>query len=839
MYDTLPAGNPEVTAEKNESSFTIDSDTAGWLKALKDKCERINSSEWLNVKRQQIRARNYFDGRQYGEVTPQLNWIDYPKQIGDISYTAPTYQAHIQTALMEMSKGRTELSFSHVSGDSRRGDLIAKIAETRFKAHKRKLFDTVKEQQENIHLLLSGIGIRYTYLSDCNYTQKVPSVAESGMEAEPDADDAGVMVCAECYAPMKEPGEECENCGNDVAVSLTSSKPSVSASMSYDDVAQKESNWCSVDPLGCVWYFHATTVEESPYFIWKQALLVDIVKSKYPDVQIKQGVMSPELNYKAFGETATPGSQLSGSDDAQDKCEIILAWFDPPLYANYIPKHDLKLRDGIVAPQNVPLGKTFPNGMLVAFNDNSILDVRGEDKNKKWTVAPYVTRPGTMIGAGTTAALDDQDTKNDLRNLHMQSIYNDAFRKEFIDPQFIDPDQIPSDPTERAVLRNSPTNGRIVGSAIDVLPPSPLSPDAYAMEERLDGEMQMLLGTFSGNQSGMPDLKAVQDTAAGMQMWREMTIGRYYPMLAIRADRLDREQAYQLLENDQKYLSPEQWDKIKGDYSEEAIEAFLKCDLREELLIEVVPESFMPVSRSQTQSGLMGWSQFLQNTQAPPDSEISGYAADLFNIPKKLVSNDAFESMAYADIDAFREQSEAIVADKSLGDLDNFDLQDPYTQMMAQLILGQADRPISYKMDNLSIYADALRDWWATDEGRYSSNLLKAAVLLRMEEIDGAAITKQQDDYQKAAAAQAPAMQAQQQQAQAQAKQQQAAAQQQQDADDQRREEDIQVKAAEKAVDIEQSDAQRAFDANEAEKQRQHDLEMARMTNQQAPNAGR
>lgn len=834
MYDALPKGNPEITAQKNDETFSIDGDTVDWLRNRKEQCERLNDSDWLNVKRQMLRARNYFDGRQYGDVNPQLQWVDYPKAVGEISYTANVYQGHIQTALTEMSKGNTDLTFSHISGESRKGTLVAKIAEIRYKAHKRRIFDRIKEQQENLNLLLSGVAIRYTYLTDCRHKAKIPKIGRPEIGQPEQAESA--KVCAECSAPAVEAKTECPICGSTEFTEISAPPMQTDQVVGYEDVPLKESNWRPVDPVGCTWYLHAATLKDSPYFIWKQAMLTEVVKAKYPDVAIKAGVKSPELNYQAFGESGTPGSRVFGTEESTEKCELALCWFDPPLYAHYVPKQDLKLRRGVIAPAGRPLGETFPNGIFLLFNDRTILDVEGEDKNTKLTVAPYVTRIGTMVGAGTSAALEGQDTKNDLRNLHMQSIYNDAFRKEFVDPMYIDPDQIPADPNERAVLKASPQRGDIVGTVIDALPATSLSSDAYAMEDRIDGESQMQMGTFSGTQNGMPDLKAVQDTAAGMQMWREMTIGRYYPMLSVRADCLDKEQAYQLLENDQKYLSPEQWDKIKGDYSEEAVKEFLNCDLREELVIEVVPESFMPLSTSQKQAGLMGWSRFITETQAPPDSEISGYAANLFNIPKKLVANDAYESMAHIAIDAFKEQADAVVTE--LGDLDSYDISvenpDPTNRLMAQLILDQAKMPISFKMDDLSVIADTLKDWWATDEGRNATNLLKATILLRMEEIDGAAIAKAQDDQMKAMAAQQPAMEAQAQQQQAQMQQQEAAMQAQAEAEEQKRAEDTEKEAVAKTIDIEQQEAERAYQSQEAEKKRQHEKEMAMLTKKAA-----
>ena len=525
---TIPEGNPVQDQEvEQKPDFAIDDDTHEWLiKHLFDRCENLQSSEWLDIKRQMIRAQNYFDGRFYGYVNKQLQWVDYPKNPGEITYSAPVYQAHIQTALMEISKGTTELSFSHVSGDSRKGSLIAKMAEARYKAHRRKLFPAIKLQQENLSLLLRNIAIRYTFVKDC-HPEKRPVFDEKTLQGD------SVTVCAECQSPSE---GECPHCGSKELAPVEAPGMGMSSISGYEQAALKESDWVSLDPIGCSFYLHATGIRETPYFIWKQALLREAVQSKYPDFKIKEGITSPELLYKQYGETSTPGSGLLTAD-SDGKCEIWQGWFDVELYGHFVPKKEMRMRDGTVVPAGRPLKETYPKGLFIARDQKKIIDIRGEDKNEKLAIAPYVTRLGTMVGAGTTAALDDQDLKNDLRNLHMQSIFNDAFRKEIVDATYLDPENIPNSPTERAVLHLAPQGGRIVGSAIDVLPPSPLSADAYAIEDRFDAEMQLNLGTFAGNGQGLADMKAVQDTAAGMQMWREMTVGRFFPMLAVRADR--------------------------------------------------------------------------------------------------------------------------------------------------------------------------------------------------------------------------------------------------------------------------------------------------------------
>lgn len=823
-----------VQEHEKPPALEIGEDFAKFLLELKEKCQRLNESEWLGIKRQMIRARNYFDGRQYGDVNDACQWVDYPKRPGEISYTVNAYQAHIQTALMEISKGNTDLNFSHVSPDSRYGVLIAKIAESRYKTHRRKLFTAVKQQQENLSLLLNGVAARYTYFcQDSDRSEKIPIMGESDVTGE------SIKACKECSAPSE---GECPQCGSTEVVDIEAPGFKAKAIVGYGEQAAGENEFETVDPLGLIWYLHAADTKSSPFIGWKQAILTDVLQTKYPDIAIKGGIKSVELSYLSSTSGSTPQAGMGHDGGDKATAEFEQWWFDPSLYANYVLKAEIKLRNGTVLPQGTKLGQAFPKGMYAAYNNLNILDLGRESKNDKWSIAPYVTRLGTMVGGGTSAALQDQDTINDLRNLQMASIMNDSFPKEFVDAQYLEPENIPNDPTERAVVTNIPAGQRIIGTAIDRLPPAPLSSDAYAMSEILNGQMQMVLGTFSGTQSGMPDLKAVQDTAAGMQMWREMTIGRFYPMLSVRADRLDKEQALQLLENDQKYLTPQQWEKVKGDYDKEALKAFLNCNLREDLIIEVTDNSFMPLSESQLQANLLGYSKFFAETQGALGDEFNAHAAKLFQIPQTIIGREAQVQTAYRDIGLFREQAIPIVGE--LGDIPSFDINDPTVAAIAQLVVAEANCPVSFEMDDLNTYMDSLRDWWQTDGGRDSSNVLKAAILWRAKEIDEAKVLEQQKALSLQMAAQAPAMEAQmqmaQQQAAAEAEANGAEAQAQRqhelemsDREAEARDTDMQARLIEHAANSEQGDIghQRQMEMNaqqEEMSEREHQRELQR-----------
>jgi len=180
----------------------------------------------------------------------------------------------------------------------------------------------------------------------------------------------------------------------------------------------------------------------------------------------------------------------------------------------------------------------------------------------------------------------------------------------------------------------------------------------------------------------------------------------------------------------------------------------LEADLREELIIAVTPESFMPEMPSQRLSKSMAFAEFIANAQMDPNSELAAYVGDQFGIPKSIVGLDATKARAYEMIDRFREQAKTV--SEQFGDAPTFDVEDPMVAQIAQVIVDAAQMPVSGLMDNTVSMIDVLRDWWLTDEGRTSSNLLKAAIVLRGRELQMAQVKELQTDQMHAMMVQQP-----------------------------------------------------------------------------------
>jgi hypothetical protein len=798
---------------------------------LFSKCEKLDEAQWLRVKQGMIRARNYYDGKQFGAVNNSCQWFDYPTSSGEEHYTANVYQLHVQTALIEISKGRTQLSFAHVNPDARYGRDVAKIAEQLNKQHRQRLFTAIKEQQENLSSLLNGLAARYTYFDHSKSKDKMPVFGDRDVEA------SSAQVCAVCGAPSE---GMCKVCGSDEVKPVQQDAYKAKVVSGYKDQYCGENKWDAVDPIGLLFHFNAQSVEDTPYLIWKQVVLKEVLQSQYPGSKIVEGVMAPELTDQAGSQSNTPNTNfgLTGDSDKATS-QLDQGWFDLPLYANIPIKEKVVLRNGVIIMPGMTLGQIFPNGLYISKNGETILDIWSESKNDKWTIAPYVLRLGTMIGAGTSAALEAQDIKNDLLNLYMASTMNDAFRKEFVNGMYLEAENIPNNPYERAVVTNLPEGQRIVGSAIDVLPPSGLSPDAFALDEKADGLMQGQIGSFSGTPLGMPDIKSVQNTAAGMAMWREQTTNRFWPMLSVRADALDRRQALQFLKNDQRYLTPKQCEKIKGDYGSDAVKAFLSCDLENDLIIEVVEGSYIAVPESVKKADAIEYSTIVANLSGAgitPDSELGSYIAQSFKVPKDLVSFDKFYAMAEDMVAKMKAHADPVV--QAYGDIPNANVQlDPVALEMATLILKQSQIDVNPIMDDANSMVAALRDWWVKDEGRQASNLMKASVTLLVMGLEAGGVQKVQRDLMLAMQAQQPAVEAEQQMAAQQAEAEGASTQAQAEAEAQNleaqrvaQEEAMMGEATNKVIDAEQSEAADMRAAEEAEKQRAHELMMADKT---------
>jgi hypothetical protein len=226
-----------------------------------------------------------------------------------------------------------------------------------------------------------------------------------------------------------------------------------------------------------------------------------------------------------------------------------------------------------------------------------------------------------------------------------------------------------------------------------------------------------------------------------------MAVGRFSPDLELMADNLDREQAYQFLENEQEYNTPGDWERLKGPHGENAIEKFKTINIREDLLISITPGSWMPKSDAQMQSKLISFAEILPAVLQSTNPELIAYASEVFGLPDYIGGWATERSATNRLIQRFKMLADMFVTQH--GDVPTNDLSpvpspdgavnqdgslvtvDSPTMKAAQLIDQYAGMPVDIFLDDHQAIQDTLKDWRSTDDGQGASNILLATVALR------------------------------------------------------------------------------------------------------------
>jgi len=284
--------------------------------------------------------------------------------------------------------------------------------------------------------------------------------------------------------------------------------------------------------------------------------------------------------------------------------------------------------------------------------------------------------------------------------------------------------------------------------------------------------MQAKLGTFSTG-TDQPDLKGAMGTATGISILRDNAVGRMGPSLWLGTE-MDVEQAYQLLELEQANPNPSRYKLAKGRMGETAkgdigytmagVKALLKCDIRNDLIITPVEDSWMPVHARASGSKPQGVMCPSRTHKIP--KEIQALAADAFSISASIGGWSAEQREPNAGcshslqfvIFSARSYSPALKNNRWQACKACGTQVDPAAQAIAaqtgqpwpvrlvvkrktetvnpvvELVLSESGAPVDMLMDNHAAFIDFYTDWFVSDEGREASSLLRKVIHRRTQQ---------------------------------------------------------------------------------------------------------
>jgi hypothetical protein len=766
--------------KKQNRSAVGDALSKRLIKMSKD-IEALDREKRLRLVRQMIKAHQYLDGNFFGYVDNNLDWVQVDKAPEEVWYVDNQVYPYWRTALMEMSRSQTEIVVNPaIEGDDEL-EAAAKFAKVRYDANRDRTFKVLLKQTENSYALLSGITFRYTFpkfSAKGARPEKVPVIenqkADTGGEAPPSQTS---KICSLCYRPkqsLPDIGEgtspdKCFNCGSEM-FSEYEMNESPERVIGYKGLPKCKNAWIVPNPASIIVKLDASCIEETPFLKWKQVIMRAILEERYKGLSLSNtGVQSIELRYTQAQQKATPAGNTSqtgstgnegfdsnsfanstGNSSELEDVEFHQVWLDYEVYCQWTFDQDMPLANGKTLKAGQPLGEQYPDGLWFAHTPDLVLDMWNENKNDKWSSSPYGLRAGSMYGTGQAVTLPDQEALNDEARLIWANAWNNGVPREFVDDQVITELSVdPQIPTR--IKRDSQSTRNDFGYF--TAPAQQLSAEIYGLRDKLGSDIQNKTGAMSGQGAGgLADAQKWGDTATAISIKRDLAVGRFSPDLELMADQLDIPQAKQFLKNEQKYTTPEEWERLKSNHGEQGVTRFQNLDVDEDLIITIAPGTHMPKSDAQLQAKMMAFVQILPIIMQSQNQDLINYASEVFGIPQHIAGWATDRAYAGRVIQRFKALSEAFI--EQYGDLPSNELAqipgldgqpiDSPAKQVAMRIDQYSKMPVDVFLDNHQALMDSYRDWRSTDDGQDASNVLLAAVAYRFS-LHAQAIQKQQE----------------------------------------------------------------------------------------------
>lgn len=774
------------TDERIEQERQDRVDAPDLLAYVKKTCEHIKrqrESDWQRILDSQARAVAYYDDRQYGTVREGV-FVDARREPGDIRPVDNQYKIQVDKLLMEFSRAFPDIQVTAADRNDTPKVEAAKFAQARVNAARRQLLKNSDRLCEGQALLLKTITWRYVY-----WNGQAP---DSPMERRPKQSvktlgrTRSLVSCKMCGGPMKPvPGTEpaataddtqtdgyryngegeqpaaseepkspemrCINCGSNRQKVVEVSGQPQPVVEGYEEVRGGRVESRHIDPtMVRISLTARRNVADSPFLWYHQNVARCILESAYVGMKIKSAGGLPNMadRYKTDAENtpsntmesgwsqSNDNSEYQGGGDQFEECPFDLFWIDPVVYASHPGfKREQRLMGGRILPAGVKPITMFPDGMCIAINADQVLDVYGENKNRKWMFCVYGIREHALHGAGTNNLLGPQDTRNDLKSFLIANVYYNCGRREFIRNGAFTGNRLPAI-NEAAIVNDVPDDKPVRGWAHTTAEGSPLPSQAVELYQSEGGSLSEGAGTASLDTKGTAFYSATK-TAAGVNAMRDMAVGRMGPNLMLLTE-MEEEWSYVVLELEKDNFTEERFMRMANQsvtaddtdgsitFSAAGIRAFRECNPRVDFEIKAVQGSWMPRTEGERQAKFSAFIEVagqISKALGPGDprgEELIAKAAAVYGVTDVDVGGwTSSETVAAARIRAFA---------KTVQTYEKRGKKQPSRELVEQVINSTPECYIDYEMDNHPLFIAFYDQWWPSDEGTSCSPLLRAVI---------------------------------------------------------------------------------------------------------------
>lgn len=580
----------------------------------------------------------YFNGDQYGEYNEAGVYTADVIREGDYAYTIPVITGHVEQAMMMLLKTVIEYELSANDRAESDGKALARMCEELAIEDKNRLLNEDALQDEILNTVLAGESHRCLIWG---VNPDSPKIVKRLKYNEQHTEIAARRECEACKADVANGLVECSECGSTFITDIPPAQVTKLVPAGEEEVRLGENMLHIPHPMsvqrdmGAAKLKHSTFIIERDYLAhhvaeWMyQTSIPTSTESLSPEISMRQELERSSIQTDSIVGSAQGG--VSPSHTQQGKVvERERVFMDVAEYGHFYLHKEETLPDGRKIVAGKLLGDVFPDGLFVVYLNDTIISMKGVNKNRRWSIVQYGKRPGTSKGAGLQLLIPMNDIINDSFNLeysigmrgHPFTILNRQFAKELPEAgQFLFVDKLPAGANIDSVARRFPGEQ-----------PSGFLSNVSA---RIDGAMQFIGGTYSMMGTvGAPDQRAM-GTATAVASANENAAGRMLAPIKQRAF-ADKELIYQILENIRDYSSPEQKEELAKRFGSDVSEMFFECNFRQSISIAIAKNTDTPRSLALTQARMAEFGQIagaLSQSQAPWVPDLLAEIADALSIP--------------------------------------------------------------------------------------------------------------------------------------------------------------------------------------------------------------
>lgn len=624
----------------------------------------------------------------------------------------------------------------------------------------------------------------------------------------------------------------CEQCGAEAQVTAFPQMQEIDVMTGYEEhsfgapetIAHQFWNF-RVDTMGT----EGGDLEKARWFEHHYAAALDELQLEYPEsAEVLEGSTNIDWSYAVKWQIALETGTSQPTDFTNNLVdeyrEVRDIYLTPAKYDIFEATEDFSLKNGEGKSrfslkkgqgfrQATFEGEPFKEPPVLCFRlvGDNLIDIYPCDFRKDFVYMTFLANPSAFWGLFYTELLSLQDSVNYLYTLLMYHIRRNAITSIVYNTQAFDPDDFEEDliPTKDDVPFDVPIN-----STYGIIPALSLSAEPMNM-------INMILSGQSSVTQVQPAMlgeKQPNETYSAQLLQKQQSLGLLAPAELSKATgkvkwakrQLELKREHWTDEDTQTLL------RLNTDWNEDTINAFLKCDLDHDLIIDFQQGSEVPRSLLEREASLRqfltdvlalaqinpmllsqdNWSELLLRL-----SEATGVEIDIQNTEATLRLAETRYDKLKAIVGEKEQESE--YPPDAAPQIAQQIMNHPAVKLQLQPQIRESHAPqIEYISDKINAES-------AKDEPNY---LLVACLNIQIDWHDKAEVMWQQRQAMMAMAAQAPMME-QQQQMQAQAQ-----------------EANAQAEEKKRLMDEETAQKQRAVQAMESEAQREADMEKHQMT---------